>query len=51
MSNKSKVEVLRLALKEGIKKIKKSNPASAKILLKIAGIGKKTRLRVPKMEL
>lgn len=46
--NKSKAEVIRLALEKGINAISQQGIASALILLKLAGLGKQYNLRGPK---
>lgn len=46
--NKSKAEVIRLALEKGIVAVQNHGTASAQVLLKIAQIGKQYNLRGPK---
>ncbi|OGM25000.1 hypothetical protein A3D00_03815 [Candidatus Woesebacteria bacterium RIFCSPHIGHO2_02_FULL_38_9] len=45
--NKSKAEVIRLALEKGINAVGKQGTASASTLIKLAGLGKQFRLRGP----
>ncbi|MGA3292164.1 MAG: hypothetical protein ABSC49_03425 [Candidatus Microgenomates bacterium] len=46
--NKSKAEVIRLALEKGINAVGQQGTASALILLKLAGLGKQYGLKGPK---
>ena len=46
--NKSKAEVIRLALKKGINAVNQQGSASALVLSKLANLGKKLNLRGPK---
>jgi hypothetical protein len=46
--NKSKAEVIRLALENGINAVSQQNSASASILLKLANLGKQNNLQGPK---
>lgn len=46
--NKSKAEVIRLALEKGISVVGRQGTASALILLKLAGLAKQHDLRGPK---
>lgn len=45
---KSKAEIMRTALKEGVAKIKRKRVGSAEVLLRIAELGKKYKVRGPK---
>lgn len=46
--NKSKAEVMRKALEKGIVAVQKQGSASARVLLKLAEMGKKYNLKGPK---
>ena len=46
--NKSKAEVIRLALEKGINAVSQQGTASALVLLKLATLGKQSNLRGPK---
>jgi ABC-type Zn uptake system ZnuABC Zn-binding protein ZnuA len=46
--NKSKAEVIRQALEKGIKQIKQESNASARVLMKIAELGRKYKVKGPK---
>lgn len=45
---KSKAEILRKALKEGVSQMKRKKVGSAEILLRIAKLGKKYKVRGPR---
>lgn len=46
--NKSKAEIIRQALKKGMVSIQHQGTASAEVLLKIAELGKKNKVKGPK---
>lgn len=46
--NKSKAEVIRQALESGIGTVQQQGTASAEVLLKIAELGKKNKVKGPK---
>ena len=46
--NKSKAEIIRLALEKGINAFSQQGTASARLLLKLTAFGKQYRLRGPK---
>lgn len=46
--NKSKAEIIRQALENGIGTVQQQGTASAEVLLKIAELGKKNNVRGPK---
>ncbi len=48
MQNKSKAEVMRQALEKGISHVAQQGTASAEVLLKIAELGKKNKVKGPK---
>ena len=48
MQNKSKAEVIRQALEKGITAVQKQGTASAEILLKIAELGRKNKVKGPR---
>lgn len=46
--NKSKAEVIRLALEKGINTVRQQGTASAQLLLKLGELGKKSNFQGPK---
>ena len=46
--NKSKAEIIRLALEKGITAVTQQGTASAEVLLKIAELGKKNNVKGPR---